>query len=294
MLAYLVIREGSKWTDVFRLLPDESVTIGRAPTNKIVIKDERCSRCHAEVFLSQGTWTLRDLESRNGTVIGSERVRGDYLLRPGDVIRIGQSQLVFVHDLAKAFPDSSHLLRPGVGADETVTKMILPDEYGDSADVLAGDEPATITHRRGQTKFLEPHEEVEEGDKEIPRLGRAAATLCRLAFALAKAPDVRSLADVALTGLFGETHVDAGALLLLPRDFEGEVAVENLEIVASRSASELPYHRVPNFLASTVLREGEAVLARNAMGDSTLGSRDSEGQLHATSVLCARSAAASG
>ena len=36
MLAYLVIREGSKWTDVFRLVPGQAVTIGRAPTNQIV------------------------------------------------------------------------------------------------------------------------------------------------------------------------------------------------------------------------------------------------------------------
>ena len=50
MLAYLVIREGSKWSDVFRLVPGQTVTIGRAPTNQIVLKDERCSRCHAEVF----------------------------------------------------------------------------------------------------------------------------------------------------------------------------------------------------------------------------------------------------
>jgi Nif-specific regulatory protein len=287
MLAYLVIREGSKWTDVFRLIPGQAITVGRAPTNQIVIKDERCSRCHAEVFLSQGNWTLRDLESRNGTLIGSDVVRGDHMLQPGDIIRIGHSQLVFVHDLSKAFPDSTHLLRPGPIGDETVAKMILPAEFGADTDVLAEQEPATITHRRGQTKFLEPHEEIDDDDKEIPRLGRAAATLCRLAFALAKAPDVRALADVALSGLFGETQVDAGALLLLPRDFEGEATIENLEIIASRSASELPYHRVPNFLASTVLREGEAVLARNAMGDSTLGSRDSEGEMHATSVLCA-------
>ena len=188
MLAYLVIREGLKWTDVFRLIPGQSITIGVAPTNQIVIKDERCSRCHAEVFLSQGTWTLRDLESRNGTLVGSEMVRGDYTLRPGDIVRIGQSQLVFVHDLSKAFPDSSHLLQPGPIADETVAKMILPDEFGEDDNVLAEQEPATITHRRGQTKFLEPHEEIEDGGKEAPRLGRAAATLCRLAFALAKRP----------------------------------------------------------------------------------------------------------
>src|SRR3954469_10411876 len=121
MLAYLVIREGSKWADVFRLVPGQAVTIGRSPTNQIVIKDERCSRCHAEVFFSQGEWTLRDLESRNGTEIGSVRIRGDYVLKPSNTVRIGQSQLVFVHDLSKAFPDSSSLLKHAeVINDETV------------------------------------------------------------------------------------------------------------------------------------------------------------------------------
>ncbi|HXT59651.1 MAG TPA: FHA domain-containing protein, partial [Pirellulales bacterium] len=93
MLAYLVIREGSKWTDVFRLIPGQAVTIGRAPTNQIVIKDERCSRCHAEMFMSEGQWTLRDLDSRNGTVVGGDLIQGDKILSAGDIIRIGNSQL---------------------------------------------------------------------------------------------------------------------------------------------------------------------------------------------------------
>lgn len=76
MLAYLVIREGSSWTDVYRLVPGQSVTIGRAPASHLVIKDERCSRQHAEIFLSGNDWTLRDLESRNGTVIGTKMSPG--------------------------------------------------------------------------------------------------------------------------------------------------------------------------------------------------------------------------
>ncbi|MDY0170073.1 MAG: FHA domain-containing protein, partial [Thermoguttaceae bacterium] len=94
-LAYLVIREGTKWSDVFRLVPGQSVTIGRAPTNQVVIKDERCSRTHVELFMSGGRWILRDLDSRNGTVVGDTRVTGDWPLTPGDIIRIGRSQLVF-------------------------------------------------------------------------------------------------------------------------------------------------------------------------------------------------------
>ena len=54
MLAYLVIREGSKWTDVFRLVPGQTVTVGRAPTNQVIIKDERCSRCHADLPAQSG------------------------------------------------------------------------------------------------------------------------------------------------------------------------------------------------------------------------------------------------
>ena len=87
-LAYLVIREGGKWSDVFRLIPGQAATIGRAPTNQIVLKDDRCSRIHVEVFFAGGQWVLRDLDSRNGTMIGSQRIVGDHLLKAGDIIRI--------------------------------------------------------------------------------------------------------------------------------------------------------------------------------------------------------------
>jgi transcriptional regulator with GAF, ATPase, and Fis domain len=279
MLAYLVIREGSKWTDVFRLVPGQSVTIGRAPTNQIVVKDERCSRCHAELFMSEGEWTLRDLDSRNGTAVGGSLVQGDRVLAAGDVIRIGNSQLAFVHDLTQAFPETGSTIQvpeaPG-----------MPGQTAPPGDpsVLESPEPATITHRRGQTRFLAPHEDTEAGTSKI---GRAAAQLCRLAFELAKAPDAISMAKTALVGLFEGTQMDAGALLLLRRGSAGEPAAGDLEVVASDTQTEKPYHRVSPFLAATVLRESEAVLARNIMGDSTLGSRDSKGEIFVTSVICA-------
>ena len=222
-LAYLVIREGSKWSDVFRLVPGQSVTIGRAPTSQIVLKDERCSRNHAEVFMSSGQWMLRDLDSRNGTLMGSEPVRGDWLLKPGNVIRIGHTQLVFVHKLSDAFTSS--------GDGSSVIRRMSPEAPPpavDEADVLDACEPTTITHRRGKTKLLAPEEEKEEEVSGVSKIGRAAAKLCRLAFELAKAPDGAAMADLALAGLAEETQSDAGALLLLSAnsagDPKGEVA----------------------------------------------------------------------
>ena len=285
MTAYLVIREGSKWTDVFRLVDGESVTIGRAPTNAIVVKDERCSRNHAEVFQSQGQWTLRDLDSRNGTLVDGQRIQADYQLNAGDIVRIGNSHLAFVHDLSQAFPDSQSVLRTAqaVDIDESVEPTVAP---ADNESVLETYEPTTITHRRLQSRFLEPAEE-QDVDISLPKVGRAAANLCRLAFELAKATDLVTLANVALDGLFEGTQVDAGAVLLQARRPLAKQASDALEVIASRSDSPHRYHRVSQFLSTTVMREGQAVLARNVMDDSQLGSRDSKGEILATSVICA-------
>ena len=279
-LAYLVMREGSKWTDVFRLLPGQQTTIGRAPTNQIVVKDDRCSRCHAEVALVDDHWTVRDLESRNGTFVGETQVRRHHVLSPGDVIRIGNSQLAFVFDLAKAFPDSGSLVRPLPPANTRLTSPI--DDSDSSLSVV---EPTMITHRRVQTKFLEP---AEAESAATGKIGRAAAKLCRLAFELAKATDPFSVAQIALQGVFEETAVDAGAVLLLRRVGTNEEPRDaDLEVVASHSTTPLPYHRISPFLAATVLREGEAMLARNVIGDSSVTSRDSKGDIPAVSVMCA-------
>jgi Nif-specific regulatory protein len=281
MLAYLVIREGTKWTDVFRLTPGRTVTIGRASTNEIVIKDERCSRNHAEIFLTGGDWTVRDLDSRNGTVVRREPIHGDRALVPGDVIRIAHCQMAFVHDLSKAFVDVEE---ESVDADgrETVSGSVyvgLSDSH-----VLDSFEPTTITHRRGQTRYLERHTDVDVAS--VPKVGQAATKLCRLAFELANQQNVIAVANLALDGLFEGTNVDAGGVLLGPRNVEATPAHDELEVIASRTEDESSYHRVSEFLASMVLRDGEAVLARNIEGDSELSIRDSKG-LFASSVVCA-------
>jgi Nif-specific regulatory protein len=282
-MAYLILRDGSKWADVFRLVPGESITIGRAPTNDIVVKDERCSRNHAEVFQASGEWQLRDLDSRNGTLVSGVRLRTDYILQPGDIVQIGNTHLAFVHDLSQAFPEHSTLLR----SSRTMASGELSDDAtSDVESVIDAFEPTMITHRRGQTRYLDATE-LEESTEHSPRVTRGAAKLCKLAFDLAKSTDVISLCNTALEGLFECTNVDAGGVLLRKRDETGERRGEELELVASRSESEHAYHRVSAFLASTVLREGQAVMARNVMDDSQLGNRDSKGEILATSVICA-------
>ena len=109
-MTYLVTREGDKWTDVYRLVPGETTTIGRTPTNRIVIKDERCSRRHAEVFNTESGWVYRDLDSRNGSFLGTDRLEQDARLEIGDAVRIGAVYLQLVEDVSDVFSDGSSII----------------------------------------------------------------------------------------------------------------------------------------------------------------------------------------
>jgi len=280
-LAYLVIREGATWTDVFRLIPGQSVTLGRAPTNQIVLKDDRCSRNHAEVLSIDDGWVLRDLHSRNGTAVGAKLIEDDYELTPGDVIRIGRSQLAFVHDLSNAFAGQSSDSAPSENGSGT---LVGPAASMDSESIFIPHEPTKITHRRVQSRFLDARDDLESG---VSQMGRAAAMLARLAFDLAKAADVTVLADLAMAGVLERTQADTGAIWLLPQATSAEPSETSLKIIASGATSEVPYHRVSSFLANTMLREREAVLARNVEDDSSVTTRYSKGEIHATSVVCA-------
>ncbi|MEE2640588.1 MAG: sigma 54-interacting transcriptional regulator [Planctomycetota bacterium] len=275
-----MIRDGTKWSDVFRLVPGRTVTIGRAPTNQIVIKEEQASRHHAEIFLAEGKWMVRDLESRNGTAVGSDRMHGDHLLKPGDVVRIAKTQLAFVHDLSQAYEDSG--VNPVQWGQETAVGLEMEGPADqNSSGTSEAIEPTTITHRRGETRFLK-----DESDSQSSG-GIAAARLFRLSYELANQPNPNSVANKALAGLFDGTNADAGAVLLLPRQKAGNTDPQVPEVLASRSDSVHGYQRVSKFLSQTVLREGEAVLARDVQDDSTLAIRDSRGVISATSVICA-------
>ena len=286
--AYLVIRDGKKWSDVFRLIPGRTVTIGRSPTNQIVIKEDQASRNHAEIFLSSGNWTVRDLGSRNGTAVDEERISGDHSLKVGETVWIAGTQLSFVIDLESAYSKPKKVFsRVEIGG-ETIVGLEVEDSDPEITEIGIGvTEPTTITHRKQTTKFLaDEGEELSEPSID-GGFGIAATRLCRLAFALAKETTARSVARMAMDYLIEMADVDSGAVLMVPSSRPTATDPEKLDVLAWTSNLRPEYQKISKFLCETVLRSGEAVLARDVEDDSALGLRDSEGQIHATSVICA-------
>jgi uncharacterized RDD family membrane protein YckC len=73
------------------------LTIGRDPTNDLVLPDAMISRRHAVVEHRAGEFVLRDCRSANGSVVNGERV-SERELRDGDVVALGSIRLQFRED----------------------------------------------------------------------------------------------------------------------------------------------------------------------------------------------------
>lgn len=68
--------------------------IGRDHRNELVLTDDKVSRNHAQIRQEVGGYVIYDLNSTNSTFVNGQQV-SQALLRDGDVIRIGDTELVF-------------------------------------------------------------------------------------------------------------------------------------------------------------------------------------------------------
>jgi uncharacterized RDD family membrane protein YckC len=74
------------------------ISIGRDPSNDLVLSDSMVSRRHAILEQRENQFVLRDNNSSNGTMVNGDRVQNEKALRDGDLVAIGSSRLLFQLD----------------------------------------------------------------------------------------------------------------------------------------------------------------------------------------------------
>jgi Nif-specific regulatory protein len=257
---YLLIQRDEGYGEVFPLDPHRRYTMGRAPTNQIVVKDELCSREHSEVYFTDGQWYLRDLGSLNGTRLNGQVVNRDTALEPQDEIRIGRTKLLYLENL------------PGVPPTSETT--IVPDNS------------IAIRKRLGDTRFQQMMTETQatshDKQRSPDRIELDLARLYQLALRMGEAPSLEELAKVVLTGLLEAVPAEVGAILTVQEN-------RDVELVAyrTRDSKQSTYHKVSQFVSTEVLTTKQAVLAENVVTHAHLSKRDSLAELQATSLICA-------
>ncbi len=255
---YLVTRRDDGYGDVVPLQPGNRYSIGRANTNRIVLKDELCSRDHAEVYFGQDRWRLRDLQSLNGTRINGEVLDTDWDLEPGDEFATGRTRFIFVNQIDEL---------PSVPMESPLDTM-------------------SIKKRLSQSRFLTPQpDDNDEGTVPVPKrhgLSSDLLLLYRLGLEMGGAATYQELAEVVLDGLLGAVSAEVGAILTVKEGREMEVTA-----VRPAETAKKTYSPVSEFVTNEVMSGKEAILAEDVSRSKYLSQRDSLVGLGATSLICA-------
>jgi FHA domain len=93
--AFLVVQQGGGLNEGEHFDLFGGISLGRSADADIRLDDRYASGIHARVFNRSGAYFAEDMNSTNGTLLNSRELHGEAELTPGDVIRIGDTELRF-------------------------------------------------------------------------------------------------------------------------------------------------------------------------------------------------------
>ena len=130
-------------------LTGEPLSIGRSREADIPLLDDKVSRVHCGIRLSDGEFYLKDLKARNGTFVNGARVEDTIKLKPGDRIQIGSTIFVLEavygnEDAERAFGSVQDAMGDGKGY-STILKEIVEDmQPAKPGAAPKSDQPAAV------------------------------------------------------------------------------------------------------------------------------------------------------
>lgn len=111
------------------------ISIGRLPTNDVVLPEAGVSSNHARVLVTGGALTIVDLESTNGTFVNDEPLRGPRVIADHDEVQIGDFTLRF--SLSGAIVDAAPFVPAPRSSSGTVAE--LSGGFGEPPPMLDDD-----------------------------------------------------------------------------------------------------------------------------------------------------------
>ena len=112
----------------------DKTTIGRVDDNTFPIQEASVSSHHCEVLLRGADVVIHDLNSTNGTFVNGRQVTGEAVLKPGQILRLGQVEIRLEDAAAqkapaKKMPDQTMVIPQGVRlGQEPSTKAVAFDK----------------------------------------------------------------------------------------------------------------------------------------------------------------------
>src|SRR6266566_964075 len=238
-------------------LSDKNVSIGRDPSNDLWIADHSLSRQHCLLISREGQFAIRDLGSKNGTLVNGMPV-GEQLLHHGDHISVGDS--VFIFQLEEG---EVNLERSPVEMTETTEIELSP-----------------LLLRVDDALYLQP----DKVTASLPKTARMALdlnALLKIATGIGGIRDQESLQWQLLGFIFDVVPAERGAVLLFDgtTEFSPPVAWDRVQG---------PSHpvRVSRTVVERIRRDAVGLVVSDVSRDATLAHVQTLSELHVRSLLC--------
>lgn len=103
------------WGPTARVLVEltaDRYNVGKADDMDVVLSDGAVSAVHATIERVGRRWFVRDLDSRNGTMVNGDRLLGQRALRDRDELLLGKTRVVFFAHGAPIDPTTDALAPP--------------------------------------------------------------------------------------------------------------------------------------------------------------------------------------
>ena len=237
-------------------LAEGEITIGREASNGVAVIDPSVSRKHCAVRGQEGRFQVRDLDSRNGTLVNGTVVQ-EHWLQQGDEIGAGDSSFLFL------------LEEDNVAAPGRV-------EFEDGQRTAE----TTVIHPQ-DVVYLQP----DRLQRELPATSQVARNLNALLKISRIVHAIRDLDDLQgqlLDLIFEVVPAGRGAILLA--DKEGHQF--NSMFARMRQAGQNPLVKVSRTVARQVLEQGIAILGTDVPGSGDLRQVESLVASQVHSLLC--------
>ena len=253
----LVAVSGPLKDSIFALEMEE-LSLGRDASNGLPISDPSVSRRHCLVRRDGDSYSIKDLESRNGTLINGKPI-SEHQLKNLDEVSVGDSVFLFVTDDEPVRPGSSRVVEFEDEKPTHTTAQIRPQ------DVL----------------YLQPEKILSE----LPatsRLARNLNALLKISRVVHSIRDLDELQSQILDLTFEVAPAERGAILL-----DGTNGQEFTSVFGrNRDSNNDRPVRVSRTIAHRVLEKGLAILGSDVPGSSGLGKVESLVASQVRSLVC--------
>ena len=185
MARHLAVIAGPDAGQVFPLADGAAVAVGRGRQAPVRLTDLHVSRVHCRIAVAGDRLVLSDAGSTAGTLVNGRPVTAEQVLRPGDVIHIGQTQLRVEEE---GLPDQPTLVPP----DRDVAALMDAAPATPVPDPAAAPPPPAAPPRSPEAQLADLYGQTVDHFEVGPCRARGRSGL------VFRARDLRTGEDVAL------------------------------------------------------------------------------------------------